>query len=56
MLMRFIGENGSMGLVHGNVYSVRIFSYGPCIYVRWKNNFCPYSSFKKLQENWSDID
>lgn len=44
-----------MGLIHGRSYNVRIISQGKYIYVQWGlvgMCYCPYSSLKKLQENW----
>lgn len=55
MKATFIGKNGSMGLIHGRNYNVRIISQGRYIYVQWGlvgMCYCPYSSLKKLQENW----
>ena len=62
--LRFIGENGSMGLTHGQIYMATV-SYGaPYIWVRWKWNegerptsdraadCCPYASIAALGHNW----
>lgn len=60
MLAKFIGANGSMGLIHGKTYAIEIDTQRAdnYIWVRWydtmrdKSVFCPYSSVKKLSENW----
>lgn len=57
MLLKFMGENGSMGLIHGIVYDVDIFSGRKYIYVKWANEQgslvqCPYSSIEQLACNW----
>jgi hypothetical protein len=57
MLLRFVGENGSMGLVRGIVYDVDIISGHKYVYVKWvneKGNFvqCPYSSIEQLVSSW----
>lgn len=53
MNARFIGADGSMGLVHGRVYNIQIWSDRDCIYVGWGKRFFPYSNLQKLQENWT---
>lgn len=59
MKLRFIGTDGSMGLRHGEIYKVQIFSSGEYIVVkifRGKEPYgCPYSSLAKLCENWEDV-
>lgn len=55
MRATFIGQDGSMGLVHGREYDIQIFLDGKYIYVRWGVfglKYCPYSNLKRLQENW----
>lgn len=52
MKARFIGADGSMGLVYGRVYNIQIWFDRDCIYVGWGKRFCPYSNLQKLQENW----
>lgn len=49
MKLKFIGEDGSMGLRTGEVYDTRIFIKGECLWVEWKVNLytvksCPYIS------------
>lgn len=61
MKARFIGEDGSMGLKHGNVYEIVLFDYNGQPVVSWKytKNYkesCPYSDFKKLAENWETVE
>ena len=38
MKLKFIGEDGSMGLRTGEVYDTRIFIKGECLWVEWKVN------------------
>lgn len=55
--LRFIGEDGSMGLRKGKTYLVRICTKLGRIVVIWGKNgehACPYSSLKALCENWED--
>ena len=56
MLMKFIGKDGSMGLKHGKIYSVRIESNYPYFWVRWGfYDACPYDSRQSLEANWQKI-
>lgn len=56
MLMKFIGKDGSMGLKHGKVYSVRIESRYPYFWVRWGvGKACPYDSMYGLRANWEEV-
>lgn len=57
MKLRFMGEDGSMGLRNGEVYETRIFIKGEFLWVEWKVNLfavksCPYSSTKAFAQNW----
>lgn len=57
---RFIGEDGSMGLKKGGTYLVLIYTMHGHVCVSWSltgnpNKVCPYSSLKKLCENWESI-
>ena len=61
MLLKFIGENGSMDLIRGREYEVDIRSDYKFIYVRWFNEkgqvvCCPYSSPALLACNWMKPD
>lgn len=60
MKLKFIGADGSMGLRHGEVYNVRVFSSGKYIVVevyRGNGSYgCPYSSLSNLHKNWVDIE
>lgn len=56
MCLKFIGKNGSMGLVFGRVYDVKIVSDSRYIWVKWGNKQCPYSSPQALASNWRTID
>ena len=57
MKLKFIGEDGSMGLRTGEVYDTRIFIKGECLLVEWKVNLytvksCPYISTQSFAQNW----
>lgn len=57
MKLKFIGEDGSMGLRTGEVYDTRIFTKGECLWVEWKVNLytvksCPYISTQSFAQNW----
>ena len=56
MLLRFIGKNGSMGLITGQGYECQISTRGNYIYVSWHTGMmtmdCLYESIKALSENW----
>ena len=56
MKLKFIGEDGSMGLRTGEVYDTRIFIKGECLWVEWKVNLytvksCPYISTQSFAQN-----
>lgn len=54
--MKFIGEDGSMGLRHGQTYKVKTFYKNGYLYVKWGLfRMCPYESMKSLYKNWEDI-
>ena len=58
MKLRFVGEDGSMGLKNGEVYDTRIFIKGKFLWVEWKVNLfavksCPYSSTKAFAYGFS---
>lgn len=67
MKLRFIGEDGSMGLRYGRIYicrigtSMELLSMNECIWVEFDTGTsrgvrrCPYSSIKKLLENWEEV-
>ena len=57
MKLKFIGEDGSMGLRTGEVYDTRILIKGECLWVEWKVNLytvksCPYISTQSFAQNW----
>ena len=58
MKLKFIGKDGSMGLMHGAVYECEISTHGSFVYVDWRGDwtkgYCPYSSLAKLLENWEE--
>ena len=55
MYLKFIGKNGSMGLVHGCVYVVEITNENGFImvYVKYGGPSCPYSSPQSFAANWA---
>lgn len=53
--LRFIGEEGSMGLHHGQRYRCKIFVDYSYIWVDWGRGNCPYSTLKTLCENWESV-
>lgn len=63
----FVGMNGSMGLVRGRTYSVKVYRSGEYLWVEWvtgrnpitgrvRTNRCPYGSAEKVRENWVPFD
>ena len=58
MKLRFIGQNGSMGLTHGRIYKVSLRTRHNCIVAEIYRNFwddaiiCPYSSPQAFANNW----
>lgn len=57
MRLKFIGKDGSMGLKHGNVYEISIFTHNGKIIVRLgPHRYCPYSSPQALAANWTKED
>lgn len=54
MKLKFIGKDGSMGLEHGKVYFVQIYTDRGKIYVAWGTGSCrcPYNSPQALAANW----
>ena len=59
MLLKFIGEDGSMGLKKDTVYRVKISANFDRIWVhvdgKTKVINCPYNSIKALLNNWEEI-
>ena len=61
MLLRYIGVNGSMGLVHGRSYIVKLFSKDRRIWLEiWiddkkSKKLCPYDSPQSLARNWESV-
>lgn len=56
MKLRFIGQDGSMGLKHGEVYNVLI-SGKDRLVLSWYpfKTSCPYGSLAALCRNWEDV-
>ena len=65
MYLRFIGANGSMGLIHGKIYDVNVKTKNNYIWVtipgfelrdrvfgKWE---CPYSSPQSFSANWEMV-
>lgn len=61
MQLKFIGTNGSMGLVNGKTYVVRVFSQHGYIWVEiWFMNektkkLCPYETPQSFARNWEAV-
>lgn len=60
MKLRFIGNDGSMGLRTGEVYDIRISIDEKHLWVEWKVScygpfavkHCPYASVQLFAQNW----
>lgn len=60
MKLRFIGQNGSMGLQHCRTYDVKLETFYGNLVVRIKTGLfsevrCPYESLEAFAKNW-DLD
>lgn len=56
MFLKFIGDDGSMGLRKGMVYRVKVFSRAGYILVCWDFcSKCPYTSPQAFANNWEVI-
>ena len=58
MLLRFIGQDGSMGLKHGEVYNVGLHSDTRFIWVHVRKSQihqikCPYDTPQAFAKNWA---
>lgn len=53
MYLKFIGENGSMGLQRDSIYKVKITSDKNYIYIWCGFGRIPYSSPQSFAANWS---
>ena len=53
--LRFIGEDGSMGLRKGQIYNIWLSSASNYILVRWNKGVCPYTSPKSFSMNWEEV-
>lgn len=64
MKLKFIGEDGSMGLKHGEWYWCKVRTVANTIYVSWfitdeigrkiGQGRCPYDSFAAMLKNWEE--
>lgn len=53
MYYRFIGKDGSMGFINGNIYDLEVFKKGNEILIYAKSGVkCPYQNINKFKENW----
>lgn len=61
MLLRYIGKNGYMRLITGQVYETKVFTRGNAIHVSWivpgerGTRHCPYNSPMALAKNWEGV-
>ena len=55
MQLKFIGQDGSLGLRHGEIYKVDILSVGNRINAYIDSKFCPYDSLSAFMKNWEEI-
>lgn len=65
MKLRFIGQDGSMGLLKGQAYNVELKAKGNFIWVTiprfefrhmvWGKWSCPYSSPQTFANNWEAV-
>lgn len=57
---KFIGEDGSLGYRHGQVYELYVYPTGPkyaiTIQRRDGSGTCPYTSVKAWRRNWEPIE
>lgn len=57
MYYRFIGKDGSLGFVRGNIYDLEVCRDNNGITIYSKPGVrCPYSSLKTFQENWESVE
>lgn len=54
--MRFIGQDGSLGLRYGRVYDAELNVKDNLVWVEWKSGRCPYDSITNFLANWNTID
>ena len=56
MTLRYIGEDGFMGLKHGQIYDCRLNtnSSDDLIWLHWKGGACLYTSLTNLINSWED--
>lgn len=64
MRLKFIGEDGSMGLKHGKWYTCKVRTVADRVYVSWLivdengrkigQKSCPYESFAAMLKNWEE--
>lgn len=65
LTLRFIGSDGSMGLIHGRTYRVQLSIRDGYFWVRWhpgdrvyilshgEPKECPYRSLNTFAQNWA---
>ena len=54
--LKFIGRNGSMGLIHGKIYDAKVYAESGLMYVQWRGGRCPYQSIKAFRKNWDVVE
>lgn len=60
MLLRYIGENITMGLNKNKICDCLIFTADGYFWVSWVDHgggdsACPYKSFKEIFEDWEEV-
>lgn len=62
MKLKYIGKDGSMGLIKDRIYDCRITSnYSGCVWIVWQDpndgreHSCPYGSLQAVADNWSEV-
>ena len=56
MYLKFIGQDGSMGLKQNTAYNVNVYSRNGYIWVEWGyHKICPYESPETFAKNWTKI-
>lgn len=56
MLYKFIGRNGSMGFMNGQIYNLKLYQDNKGkIVIESNKGYCPYSSMESFNKNWKVV-